>query len=44
MHTSNLDTDLMVSGEPEKGFYELDYENILRALKAEKDSEGKENV
>ena len=44
MHTSNLDTDLMVSGEPEKGFYELDYENILRVLKAEKDSEGKENV
>ena len=44
MHTSNLDTDLMVSGELEKGFYKLDYENILRALKAEKDSEGKENV
>ena len=44
MHTSNLDTDLMVSGELEKGFYELDYESILRALKAEKDSEGKENV
>ena len=44
MHTSNLDTDLMVSGELEKGFYKLDYENILRALEAEKDSEGKENV
>ena len=44
MHTSNLDTDLMVSGELEKGFYKLDYENILRALKAEKDSEGKENA
>ena len=44
MHTSNLDTDLVVSGELEKGFYKLDYENILRALKAEKDSEGKENV
>ena len=44
MHTSNLDTDLMVSGELEKGFYKLDYENILRALKAEKYSEGKENV
>lgn len=44
MHTSNLDTDLMVCGELEKGFYKLDYENILRALKAEKDSEGKENV
>ena len=44
MHTSNLDTDLMLGDELEEGFYDLDYENVLRALKAEKDSEGKENV
>ena len=30
--------------ELEEGFYDLDYEEIVRALKAEKDSEGKENV
>ena len=44
MHTSNLDTDFMLGEELEKGFYDLDYEEIVRALKAEKDSEGKENV
>lgn len=44
MHTSNLDTDFMLGEELEEGFYDLDYEEIVRALKAEKDSEGKENV
>lgn len=44
MHTSYLDTDLMVGEEKEKGFYELDDGEVIRALKAEKDSEGKENV
>lgn len=44
MHTSYLDTDLMLGEELEEGFYDLDYEEIVRALKAEKDSEGKENV
>ena len=44
MHTSNLDTDFMLGEELEEGFYDLDYEEIVRALKAEKDSEGKENA
>lgn len=44
MNTSHLDTDFMLGEELEEGFYDLDYEEIVRALKAEKDSEGKENV
>lgn len=44
MHTSYLDTDLMIGEEMKEGFYELDDGEVIRALKSEKDSEGKENV